>query len=54
MIRFKKIFPFLKVAILWDIEQCRPYMNHRFGGKYHLHLQERKTAEQETIVIAGG
>jgi hypothetical protein len=42
MIRFKKAVPFLKVAILWDIKPCSPYMNHRFGGKNHLHLQDRK------------
>jgi hypothetical protein len=26
------------------------YVNRRFGGKYHLHLQGRKSAEQETSV----
>jgi hypothetical protein len=28
--------------------------NKHFGGKYHLHLQAKKSAEQETSVIAGG
>jgi hypothetical protein len=35
-------------AIFWDITPCSPYMNRRFGGKYCLYLQGRKSAEQET------
>jgi hypothetical protein len=38
----------LKITIFWDISQCSPYMNRCFGGTYHLHLQGRKSAEQET------
>jgi hypothetical protein len=40
----------INVVIFWDISQCNPYANRLFGGKYHLHLQGRKLAEQETIV----
>jgi hypothetical protein len=36
-----------KVAIFRDIALCSPYMNQRFGGTYHLHLQDRKSAEQD-------
>jgi hypothetical protein len=39
---------FMNVAIFWDIEPCSPYVNRRFGGTYHLHLQVWKSAEQET------
>jgi hypothetical protein len=44
----------MKVAILWDIAPCSPYMNERFGGTYHLHFQGRKSADQETSVLVGG
>jgi hypothetical protein len=37
-------------AIFRDIAPCSPYMNRRFGGTYHLHLQGRISAEQETSV----
>jgi hypothetical protein len=42
------------ISFLWDIGVCNPYMNRRFGGTYHLHLQGRKSAEQETSVRACG
>jgi hypothetical protein len=29
---------------------CSPYVNQRFGGKYHLHLQRRKSSQQEISV----
>jgi hypothetical protein len=32
----------------WDIALCSPYTNRRLGGIYHLHLQGRNLAEQET------
>jgi hypothetical protein len=38
----------MKTAIFWDIAPCSPYTNRRFGGTYHLHLQSRKSAEEET------
>jgi hypothetical protein len=41
----------MNVAILWDIAPFGPY-GIRFGGTYHLYLQGRKSAEQETSVIA--
>jgi hypothetical protein len=37
-----------KIAIFWDIAPCGPFMNRCFGGTYHLVLQDRKSAEQET------
>jgi hypothetical protein len=36
------------VAIFWDIAPCTPYVNRRFGGTYHLHLQGRKSTEQDS------
>jgi hypothetical protein len=39
---------FWKSAIFWDILPSSSYMNRRFGGTYHLHLQGRISAEQET------
>jgi hypothetical protein len=44
----------MSVAIFWNIAQCSPYVNQRFGGTYHLHLQGRKSEEQETSMLAGG
>jgi hypothetical protein len=38
----------INIAIFWDIAPCIPYVNQRFGGTYHLHLQGQKSAEQET------
>jgi hypothetical protein len=38
------------VAVFWDIAQCSPNANRRFEGTYQLHLQGRKSAEQETSV----
>jgi hypothetical protein len=32
----------LDVVIFWDIPQCSPYVNLRFGGTYHLQLHGRK------------
>jgi hypothetical protein len=34
----------MNVAIFWD----SPYVCRRFGGTYDLHLQGRKSAEEET------
>jgi hypothetical protein len=42
----------LKAATFWNIALCRPYMNRRFGWTYHLRSQGRKSAEQETGVLA--
>jgi hypothetical protein len=30
---------------------CSPYVNQHFGGKYHLHLQGRKSVEKETDAL---
>jgi hypothetical protein len=38
------------VQIFWDVAPYRLFVNRHFGGKYHLHLQGRKSAEQETGV----
>jgi hypothetical protein len=38
----------MKFNIFWDIVPCSPYMSLCFGGTYHLHLQGRKSAKQET------
>jgi hypothetical protein len=35
----------MNVAVVWDIAPFIPYVNRRFGGSYHLHLQCRKRAE---------
>jgi hypothetical protein len=45
----------MNVAIIWGIASCSPYVNRHFGGKYHLHLHGRKSAEQETskLQVAG-
>jgi hypothetical protein len=40
----------IKTATFWDISSCSPYMNRRLGRIYHLHLQGRKSAEQESVV----
>jgi hypothetical protein len=33
------------LAIFWDVEPCSLYVNRRFGGIYHLHLQGWKSLE---------
>jgi hypothetical protein len=38
---------FMTVVIFWNIA---PYMNQRFGRTYHLHLQDKKSTEQDTSV----
>jgi hypothetical protein len=42
------MFIWSNVAIFWDVAQCSPYVNQRFGVTSHLHLQGTKLAEQET------
>jgi hypothetical protein len=37
----------LKITIFWDVAQCSPYTNQRFGGIYHLLLQGQKSVKQE-------
>jgi hypothetical protein len=39
-----------KFTIFWDLAPCSPYVNRRFRGMYHLHLQCRKSAKRETSV----
>jgi hypothetical protein len=38
----------MNVAIIRDIALCSPYVSRCFGGTYHLHLQGRKSAMEET------
>jgi hypothetical protein len=40
----------MKVVIFWFIARCSPYVSRRFVVMYHIHLQGRKSAEQETSV----
>jgi hypothetical protein len=40
----------IHIAVLWEKAPCSTYVNRRFGGTYHLHLQGRKSAKQETSV----
>jgi hypothetical protein len=44
----------MNVAIFWDMALCSLYMNRRFGGTYHLHLQCRKLAKQKKNQRAAG
>jgi hypothetical protein len=37
-------------STFWDIAPCSSCVNRRFGGTYGLHLQGRKSAEQQTSV----
>jgi hypothetical protein len=39
-----------EVATLWNIAQCSPCVSRRFEGTYHLNIQGRKSAKQETGV----
>jgi hypothetical protein len=41
-----------EVAIVLDPAPCNVCMNQCFGEMYPLHLQGRKSAEQETSVLA--
>jgi hypothetical protein len=41
----------LTAVIFCCITPCSLYMNQRFGGMYHLYLQCRKSAEQETSML---
>jgi hypothetical protein len=38
----------MNAAIFWDIAPCSPYVERRFRGTYHLHLQGKELAEQGT------
>jgi hypothetical protein len=40
----------MKADIFWDIAQRSPYLNRPFRGTYYLHLQGRKSAEEEIIL----
>jgi hypothetical protein len=36
----------MKNVVFRDVAPCRSYVNRRFGGTYHLHLQGRKICER--------
>jgi hypothetical protein len=38
----------VNVAVFWEIAPCSLYVNRCFGGTYHVYLNGRKSAEQET------
>jgi hypothetical protein len=40
----------MNATIFWDIAPCSPYVNRRLGGTNYLHLQGRKSTEQEATV----
>jgi hypothetical protein len=40
----------MNMAIFWDIDPCSLYSNRHFRRAYRLHLQGRKSAEQEFIL----
>jgi hypothetical protein len=44
----------IKVANFWDVAPCGPYMNQCFGKTHDLHIQGRKSAEQDASVLASG
>jgi hypothetical protein len=37
----------MSVGIFWDIAQCSPYGNRRFGRTYHIYFQARKSASNK-------
>jgi hypothetical protein len=41
----------VNIAISRDIAPYNRHVNWRFEGKYHLHLQSKKSAKQETSVL---
>jgi hypothetical protein len=43
-------FKALTAVVVWNIAPCCPHGNRLFGGKYHFHIQGRKSAERETYV----
>jgi hypothetical protein len=42
----------MNVVIFWDVAQCGKHMHQLFRGTYHLHLQHKKSAKQETACSA--
>jgi hypothetical protein len=37
-----------KVSIFWDIALCSQYVNRRFGGTYHLYLQDKNQESKKS------
>jgi hypothetical protein len=46
---FEVLTAVVNVTILCDIAPCSSYVNQRFRGMYHPHLQYRKLVEQEPM-----
>jgi hypothetical protein len=42
--------PVMEAAIFRERASCSKYVNQRFERTYHLHLQGKKSVEQETSV----
>jgi hypothetical protein len=40
----------VNIAIFWDTAPCSQFVNRRFGGTYHLHIQGKKSTEEEASV----
>jgi hypothetical protein len=36
---------YFKNGVFWDVTPFKSCVNRRFGGTYHLHLQDRKIRE---------
>jgi hypothetical protein len=45
-----KIVIYSNLSTFWTITPYSTYVNRRFGGMHHLHIQGRKSAEQQTSV----
>jgi hypothetical protein len=39
------------VSVSWDVALCSQYVNRRFRGTYHLHLQGKKSAVQQVASL---
>jgi hypothetical protein len=39
----------INVIIFWNIAQCIQHMTRRFGGTYHLHLQDPKQSNKKPV-----
>jgi hypothetical protein len=43
----------MKNVVSWDVAPCSTCVTQRFGGTYRLHLQDRKSASEETALVCG-
>jgi hypothetical protein len=44
----------MKITIVWVVTQCSSQKGSRFGGTYHLPLQERRVSQARNQHDAGG